>query len=149
MKHSILAVLAIVLINLPALAQDILQRNLPAVVVNAFQQQFPKAKQVEWEKTADGLYEAEFEMGLMNRDHKIYITPEGRLQKHVEEISSSSLPDAVKKQLDSQYGNYRISDVSKIEADKQLTYVVELENRTEELKLTFDTVGKVLQERAD
>lgn len=149
MKRSILAVLAIVSANLPALAQDIVQRNLPAVVVNAFQQQFPKAKQVEWEKTADGLYEAEFEMGLMSRDHKVYISPEGRLQKHVEEISSSSLPEAVKKQLDARYGNYRIGDVSKIEAGKQLTYVVELENRAEELKLTFDASGKVLDERAD
>ena len=149
MKRSILVLLAIATISLRVSAQDILQRNLPAVVVNAFQQHFPKAKQVEWEKTADGLYEAEFELGLLNRDHKVYITPEGRVQKHIEEISASSLPAAVKQQLDTRYGGYRTGDVTKIESGEQVNYIVELENRREELKVSFDAGGKVLDERPD
>lgn len=149
LKQVTLGLLAMGLATSPALAQHIAQRNLPAVVLNTFQQQFSKARNVEWEKKASGLFEAEFEMGLMQRDHTVYISPDGKLERHIEEISTASLPDAVKKQLAAEYGNYRVNDAKKIESGQQVTYRVELENRMEELELTLDTAGKVLQERAD
>lgn len=149
LKHGILSLLAVLLANSSAFGQDIAQRNLPAVVLNTFQQHFPKARDVEWEKTAAGLYEAEFEIGLMQRDHTVYISPAGKLEKHIQEISNSSLPEAVKKQLAKEYDGYRISDPKKIEEGQTVTYRVELENRMEELKVTLDTGGKVIDERAD
>jgi len=149
MKKLLLGLTVITFISLSAVGQDAQRRGVPAVVLNAFQQQFPKARQVEWEKKKDGNYEVEFDIGLISRDHQAIISPEGKVLRYEEEITSSSLPDAVKTQIKAEFAEYRIGDVKKIEVDGKITYAVELDSRYGDLKVDFDPEGKIVKERMD
>ncbi len=150
MKSTVLGLTALFLTYFSAIAQSIPhRRDLPAVVLNAFQQRFPQAKRAEWEKKKDGVYEVEFEVGLLGRDHKVYISPDGKVLKHVKEIVSSSLPDAVRQQIKINYSRYRTGDAYKIEVDDRVTYEVELESRYGDLVVVFGVDGEVIGERMD
>ncbi len=149
MKKLLFGLCVLSLACLSVGAQDVQRRGVPAVVLNAFQQQFPKARQVEWEKKRDGNYEVEFDNGLFSRDHQAIISPEGKVLRHEEELASYSLPDAVKQQIKATFVGYRVGDVKKIDAGGTITYKVELDSRQGDLEVVFNADGKVLKERMD
>lgn len=148
MKKVLIGCMVMLLTSFSVMAQKA-PRGVPAVVLNAFQQQFPKARQVEWERKRDGNFEVEFNVGLVGRDQKAFISPDGKVLKHEEELSSSSLPDAVKNQIKTEFDGYRIDEVKKIDEGGKITYAVDLESRSGDLKVLFDTDGKILKERMD
>lgn len=148
MKKLLIGFTGILLTSFSAMAQNA-PRGVPAVVLNAFQQQFPKARQAEWERRKDGTFEVEFNIGLVGRDQKAFISPDGKVMKHEEELASSSLPDVIKKQIKTEFSGYRIDEVKKISQAGKITYVVDLEGRSGDLKVDFDPEGKIVKERMD
>src|SRR6478609_6371041 len=68
--------------------QDVPQSQVPSLVVNNFQQSFPKAFDVEWELEGEN-YKVEFETGLLRDDHEALYDKAGKLLRHKEEISQS------------------------------------------------------------
>ncbi len=149
MNKLLFSLSILTLVYLPVSAQDIQKRGVPAVVLNAFQQQFPKARQVEWEKKRDGNYEVEFDNGLFSRDHQAVISPEGKVLRHEEELASYALPDAVKQQIKAEFDGYRVGDVKKIDTGGTITYAVELDSRYGDLDVIFAADGKIVKERMD
>lgn len=149
MKKLLVGLCILSLAYLPLSAQDVQKRGVPAVVLNAFQQQFPKARQVEWEKKRDGNYEAEFDNGLFSRDHQAIISPEGKVLRHEEELASYSLPDAVKQRIEDEFNGYRLGDVTKIDSEGTLTYKVELDSRQGDLEVIFAANDEIIKERMD
>lgn len=149
MKKLVFNLCVFFLAGVPVMAQNASVHRVPAVVINAFQQQFPKARQVEWDRKQDGTYEAEFNVGLIGRDQTAVISPEGKVLVHEEEIASSSLPEAVKNQIKVQFGGYRTEEAKKISTGHAVAYEVELENRKGDLKVRFNADGKILKERMD
>ena len=149
MKKLLFGLSVLFLAYFSADAQGVEKRGVPAVVLNAFQQQFPKARQVEWEKKRDWNYEVEFDVGLFSRDHQAIISPRGKVLRHEEELASYSLPDAVKQQIKAGYDGYRVEDVKKIDTQGEVTYEVELDGRDDDLKVIFDTGGRVIKGRVD
>lgn len=135
--------LAALNLSLVSCAQNVAPGNVPAIVVNTFQQQFPKAADIEWEKKGN-LYEVEFETGLSGKDHKMLIDSSGKISYHKVDISESELPDAIKKTITAQFSGYAIDDPEKIESDGLVTYEVELKKKPEEWEVTFSSDGKVL-----
>lgn len=129
-----------------ASAQDMPQQNVPAVVVNAFQQKFPQQSTVEWELKR-GLYEAEFE--IKNLDHNVYLDSTGKIVRYKQEINVTDLPAAIKTSIEKNFKGYKIEDVKKIEEGSTLTYKVELEKGEEERKVTFSADGKVIENKID
>ena len=55
MKKQILVISALIAMTSTSQAQDILQINVPSIIVNEFNKQFPKATDIEWE-THGNLY---------------------------------------------------------------------------------------------
>ena len=149
MKKLLFGLIIVSFAYLPVEAQGVQRRGVPAVVLNAFQQQFPKARQVEWEKKRDGNYEVEFDNGLFSRDHQAIVSPEGKVLRHEEELASYSLPDAIKQQIKTEFDGYRIDDVKKIDEAGTITYEVALESRYGDLEVIFDPEGKIIKERMD
>jgi len=149
MKKLLFFLFILSLAYLPVSAQGVQKRGVPAVVLNAFQQQFPKARQVEWEKKRDGNYEVEFDNGLFSRDHQVVISPDGKVLRHEEELASYSLPDAVKGKIKSEFDGYRVGDVKKIDTDGTITYEVELDSRYGDLEVIFAADGEIVKERMD
>ncbi|RKE45308.1 PepSY-like domain-containing protein [Sphingobacterium detergens] len=139
----ILSACIFALSTIGASAQDILQSEVPAVVVNSFQQKFPKAKGVDWELKA-GLYEAEFETGLFGTDHEVWIQSNGKIVRHKEELAKNDLPKAVIAKVKKDFSGYRIEDIKKITEEQKITYAFEVKSRTEEWKLVVDTQGNIL-----
>lgn len=129
-------------------AQDIPQSQVPAVVVNAFQQKYSKAADVEWEKKGD-IFEVEFETGIPAKDHKIHLDKTGKVIMHAQDIAKSELPAVVRKSIKQQFPGYISSDAVRIEQKGVITYKVDLEKKKDERKVTFDIKGKVVENIVD
>ena len=127
---------------LSSCAQEVPESLVPSVVVNAFQQKFPKASDIEWEKKGE-LYEVEFD--LVFKDHKALIDGTGKMVKHKEEINSSDLPAAVKETIKKGFSSYKIDDTDRIETEGLVIYKVELESPSEERKIYIGEDGKLIE----
>lgn len=131
-----------------ATAQEMPQSQVPSVIVNNFQKQFPKAFDVEWELKGN-LYQVEYEIGVLGSDHEAWYNQTGKLVKHKEEISKKDLPQKVLSSIDKSFSLYRIDDVKKITETNNVTYTLELNSFTEEWKVAYDNNGKLLSKIAD
>lgn len=143
-KLSILLLLAAM--SSVSFAQDIAQKDVPAVVLNAFQQKFPNQTDVDWE-FKHNLYEAEFE--IKNMDHDVYIDSTGKIVKYKKEITSAELPAAVTSSIQKNFVGYTIDDVKKTEEASAHTYKVELKKGLEERKVVFGVDGKIIENKLD
>ncbi len=128
--------------------QDIPQGQVPSLVVNSFQQAFPKAFDVEWEMDGE-MYKVDFETGLLGTDHDAWYDKTGKLVRHKEEISKSDLPQSVLTKINAGFSGYHVDDVKKNTESGKVTYTLELKTSTEEWKVAFDTEGNVLSKVAD
>ncbi len=146
MKTLILTVIC-VLGSLAAMqAQDIHPSSVPSVVLNAFQQKYPKALGAEWEMEGD-LYNVEF--NILFQDHDAWFDNTGKLVKLVVDINQNDLPAAVKVALKQQFGGYKVDDIDRIDFNGTVTYKIDLEKGPEDRVVVFDAKGNVLENRLD
>lgn len=127
-------------LTLAATAQDIPQRDVPSVVLNAFQSKFTDATDLEWELKGE-LYKAEFEIG--KRDHDVWIDKSGNIVKHKEDFPKSELPAAIRQTIEADFKGYRIDDVDKIEANGKTYFQVDLDGTTGDRDVYFTPDGKI------
>jgi hypothetical protein len=127
-------------------AQNNYQSQVPSLVVNSFQQQFPNAKDVEWD-TENGYFNVEFEIG--RNDQEAWYDSAGKMVKLKQEIAYADLPAVVKDAIKRDYPNYRTDDVKKITEGTVITYKVEVERRADERVLLFEATGKLIESRID
>jgi hypothetical protein len=146
MKIKSLMVIVLVMMAGLATAQSLSSKQVPAVVLNAFQQKFPKAKDVEWKKKATH-FEVSFEMGWKFTDHEVWISPEGEILQHKEDLSSMDLPKAIKEAIKKNYHTFKIDEVVKIYRKTEVFYQVEMEKGREELKRIFQPNGKEIEKK--
>lgn len=128
--------------------QKIHQSQVPSVVLNQFQQNFPNAKDIEW-KQKPGYYEVEFEVGRPDKDHEIWYDSTGKVLYHKQEISKSDLPAKVMNTLNADFKLYRIKDVKKIDRAGKITFKMEAKSLTEEWDLLIDADGNILSKKPD
>lgn len=141
MKHVILIILTAASFT-AVRAQDIQQREVPSLVLNAFQTKFSNAVDVEWEKQME-LFKVEFEIG--NKDHDLWFDKNGNIKKHKEEIAKADLPEAILQKLNSDFKSYRIDDVDKIETNGKVYYLVDLDSSAGDREVIFLADGSIQQ----
>ena len=124
-------------------AQDIPASQVPSIVINQFNIDFPKAKDVEWELESNG-YKVDFEQGW-NKDFEAWYSAAGDQIKLKEELSKNNLPKAVSSTLKSTYPSYHIDDAERITENKTATYKLEIEKRNHELTLYFNEKGIIIK----
>lgn len=146
-KKILIGIIACVGLTSAVVAQDLLQSDVPSVVVNNFQKAFPKAYDVEWELKGE-LYEVDFETGV-SIDHEAWYDKTGKLVKHKQEIAKTDLPKAVLNTLNTDFKGYRVEDAKKITEGSKVTYKLDLESTTSEWKVLLSSEGKVLSKIAD
>ncbi|HRP54273.1 MAG TPA: hypothetical protein PLI97_12310 [Fluviicola sp.] len=146
-KKILIGIIACVGLTSAVVAQDLLQSDVPSVVVNNFQKAFPKAFDVEWELKGE-LYEVDFETGV-SIDHEAWYDKTGKLVKHKQEIAKTDLPKAVLNTLNTDFKGYRVEDAKKITEGSKVTYKLDLESTTSEWKVLLSSEGKVLSKIAD
>ena len=125
-----------------ATGQDIQQSEVPSLVLNTFQSKFPNATDIDWEREAD-LYKVEFEIG--KRDHDLWIDKNGNITKHKEEVTKTDLPAAINQKLQSDFKEYRIDDVDKIETNGKVFFLVDLDSNSGDKEVLFSPDGAVQQ----
>lgn len=123
-------------------AQDISQTEVPSLVLNTFQSKYPTARDIDWEIEGD-LYKVDFEIG--NRDHDLWIDKNGKVTKHKEEIVKSELPSAIAQKIKSEFKQYTIDDVDKIERDGKVLFKVDLDSKSGDREVTFNNDGTIAQ----
>lgn len=142
MKKIFLGAIAVLAINV-AVAQNIHRSEVPSVISNKFNTQFPKVKDVEWEK-GNNFYKVEFET-VRGLDHDVWYDKSGEVVKHKEEIFSKDLPQVIKTSLKANYKNYLIDDVDKITEGDSITYKVEIEKLSEEITIFYKEDGTIIK----
>lgn len=144
MKTHIIIFFALMIITTgTGFAQDIPQSEVPEAVIRSFNEKFPKASDVEWERKGE-LYEVDFDMGFF-ADHDAWFDASGKMTRHKEEIAKSDLPKAVTAAITSQFSEYRIDDVDKITENGKVSYKVELENGDSDRKVYFSEDGTFIR----
>lgn len=93
-------------------AQDIPQSQVASVVVNQFNIDFPKAKDVEWE-FKNNVYNVDFEQGW-SKDFEAWYSVDGNQIRVEEELSKHELPKTISASIETKFPSYRIDDVEKI-----------------------------------
>ena len=94
------------------MAQNMDRRQVPSVVLNNFDLQFPKAVDVEGEKIG-GPFKVDFETGRSN-DHTIWYNALGDFVKHERGIAKSELPVAVLSRLQADFKGYKLNEIEMV-----------------------------------
>lgn len=148
MKRQLLIFGATIAMVATATAQDLSQNQVPSVIVNHFNKQFPKATDVEWEMDGN-LYNVDFETGW-SIDHEVWYTKEGKMVKHKEDISVDELPKSVSQTLNTTFKGYSVKDVERIAENGQVVYKMELKAlMQQDWDVVIDANGKLLSKIAD
>lgn len=140
-KKAVQLLVAILMATSTIIAQDIRQSEVPSVVVNNFKKEFPKAKDVEWEKKGD-VYNVEFEIGLFT-DYEAWYKESGKIIKYTQEIPNRDIPKAIKETIKKQFDGYKVDDAKKLVENNIEFYLVEIEKKNDELNLVFSKDGKL------
>lgn len=122
------------------------QTGPPSVVVNAFEQRFPNARDIEWSNDGRS-YVVEFE--IFRKDHEAWFDADGSLTRHRRDASRSELTPEVHETLRRDYAAFRIEDVDRIDENGQTTFEVELDGKPEDLKVVLDGQGRIISTQRD
>ncbi|MDO3641891.1 PepSY-like domain-containing protein [Mucilaginibacter sp. L3T2-6] len=93
-------------------AQDLKQKDVPAVVKDALVKKYPEATKVSWEKEK-GNYEANWG-GKSGEDNSALFKPDGTFVEIVKAISISALPKNVAAYIKEHYKGAKIREAGKI-----------------------------------
>lgn len=143
---NVLAIVFVAAGFLGSCAQDIQQKDVPSVVLNAFLTSYPQATDVEWERRGN-VYNVEFEIAKI--DHEAWYDASGKLSKHKEEVPLHLLPTPVLDLVKKDFANYKLDDADKIEEDGKTFYLLELDGSPNDRILHVSPEGKLLENRID
>ncbi len=118
-------------------------KNIPLPVENNFQQLYPSADKVKWEKEGEN-YEVNFKVNKK----KISITFDslGKLIEKEEDIEISQLPAKASEYINKNYPKSKIKEIEKkTDAQGMITYEVEVRGK----ELVFDANGNLIKETKD
>ena len=118
--------------------------EVPEVVKKAFQQKFPTAKKVKWEKEKNNDFEASFI--LNDKEVSAVYSIDGQLKETETEIAVSELPKSVIDALAKKDANAKIEEAEKIErSDNTIIYETEVKINKKKTELLFDSNGNEIK----
>lgn len=144
MLKRILIFLAFLFVAAVIDAQPVKQKNVPSLIVNAFQLKFPKVTDPKWE-LEKGMYKAEFE--LDNIDHEVWLNYSGKWIKHKQDFEEKDLPKGVKATIEKSFAGFEVHNVELIEEGKRRFYKMKLEKAPVKRKIIFDEHGKIISDK--
>lgn len=118
---------------------DIPFNKVPENVKTTFRENFSSAEDIEWEKTQNDGYEAEFE--IANVDYKAQFNNAGELKRYKHEVNESDLPKEVANIIKNSFSGYKIEDIEKLVINTTSYYQVELEGTILDKNKVFTASG--------
>ncbi|MDP3353301.1 MAG: PepSY-like domain-containing protein [Flavobacteriaceae bacterium] len=121
------------------------QSKTPIAVTTAFNQKFPNATNVKWDKENAHEYEASFEWKA--EKHSANFTDKGEWLETESPLTFSQLPNKVQTAYKTLYKETAIKAVAKIETSKGDTkYEIELKKGLKTMELFYKNDGTVIKE---
>lgn len=121
--------------------------KVPAAVLKAVKEKFPKAEIKKAEKeTEDG--KTTFEIGLVDGKHKIDVAlkEDGTILEIEKEIPAADLPKPVADALKAKYPKAKVAKAEEITKGKKKSFEVHLKDDDKSLEAVLDPSGKILKE---
>ncbi len=147
-KFSLICVLSLLFSINIAFGQKIHKSSVPSLIMNSFQQEFPRAFDIEWNLEQD-IYKVGFETGLRRHDNTVWYSKTGKKLKQKSEISKKSLPEKVLNSIKTNFDDYKISDIKVIKESGKEIYTLELKKIYEEWKVSIDSEGVITSKVPD
>lgn len=142
----IIGLLILIFLTSNILAQDIQQKNVPAVVLNTFLLKFPTAYDVEW-RLEKGNYQVKFEVN--NKDNKLLLDHRGKIVKHEQDLYVSEIPKNVLKTIESKVPFFDIYDADRLEEGNDIIYIINFEIHGKDHDFRINENGKILKYRKE
>lgn len=119
--------------------------KVDSLIESAFSDKYPSVSRVEWERKG-AYYVAEFY--FEQNESEAWFDDEGNWCMTDTDIPYEQLPEAVKDKFSSDvYKSWHIDDIDKIErADKETTYVLEVEKGHQEYNLYYSEDGSFIKQ---
>jgi len=152
MKNLIFIGLITLSFSLPSSAQNKSKEKLPAAVLTAFNEKFPDAKKVDWEKENEQEWEAEFK--LNGKEYSANFNLKGEWLETEQEIKTTAIPADILNLLDaylkkSTYAIYEIDEAEMLDSPFGNAYEFELEVKGQKFEACIDAEGKVKLTKAN
>jgi len=122
------------------------KENVPAKVKTAFEQKFPHATNISWDKENATEWEAEFKMD--GKEYSANFDANGNWKETEYEISKSEIPAAVKATLDKDFKGYKIEEAEISETSAGTVYEFQLEKGNTEMEVAISPNGKLIKKEA-
>lgn len=117
--------------------------EVPDNILNAFNNEYPNAMEVEWEKEGDE-YEVEFEIDEVERE--ITYDMQANIVETGIDVSEDELPANTLTYISENYAGYEIDDADEVENGDMSYFEVEIENDQQEIELLFNLQGDFVRE---
>jgi flagellar motor switch/type III secretory pathway protein FliN len=141
MKNLSVLIVIIAMASFTACKQT--EKNVPLEVRTTFSEKFPEAAKVKWDKENATEWEAEF--NLNGVEYSANFDESGTWLETEYKISSEELPEAVIATLDIEFGDYSVDLAEVSETQMGKVFELTLKNGKEEMEISTDMDGKVLQ----
>jgi hypothetical protein len=119
------------------------QRIVPEKIKKDFAQKFPTAKSVKWNQEEADEWEAEFK--LDSKEMSASFDNSGKWLETETEISAKELPSAVSIAIKTEFGGYKVDEISILESPDLKGFEVGLKKGETSVEAVFDNTGKVLK----
>ncbi len=116
-------------------------QGTPSAVKTAFNEKFPNATSVKWEKENETEWEAEFK--LNDVEYSANFSNDGIWKETEHEVVIGELPDVIKNVLENQYDGYTIKGAEIIETPTLSGFEVEIKKGKETLEIMINADGIV------
>lgn len=138
----IIGLSVLILFSLFSYSQEIQQKNVPAVVLNAFQLKFSNASDTEW-RLEKGLYRVNFE--LNDKDNQVLINYKGVILRHTQDLYVSEIPVSVMKTIKDKVSFFDIGDADLIEEGRNITWYIRMEINDKDHEFIINERGTLLK----
>jgi hypothetical protein len=127
-------------------AQSISQSNIPAVVLNAFQLDYPNAEDVKW-KLEKGNYRVDYRVN--SKAHKLTLENNGNVLKHSQDLFISEVPKVVQEAIGTKVPYFDMHDADKYEEGDKITYEIKFKMEGKNHYFWINEKGELLKYRKE
>ena len=145
MKRRILILVFTLFISY-CFAQNISQRNVPAVVLNSFQVTFPNADDVSW-MLKNGNYQVKCKVN--NKRNEVIMDYRGRMINHRQNIYVSEIPKPVFETLRSKGTSFDVTNAEKVVENGKIIYEIDYRSSGKRQSFWINQMGHLLKYRKE
>jgi len=125
--------------------KDVEKTNVPESVQMAFEKKYPGENDPDWKQDEHGYWESHFKMD--GEKYRADFNSDGSWVETENSIKNDELPEAIKKQIETNYSDYEITEVEHVHSsEKGIFYDVEFKQKGKNMDVEFREDGTVISQ---